>query len=151
LSYEWINNLFVAFPKYHTIARLRYHGKTIAVLFVREFKNTISPTLGYGLQEYKNYYPFYTLIWKLIENSCERGIKWFDFGRSVQESGTFQFKTGWGAEPVQLNYQYYLHNKKKMPDTSQMNPKRKQFAKIWKMLPLAVANTLGPAIRKYYP
>ena len=43
---------------------------------------------------------------------------------------------------------YYLHTAKKMPDTSQSNPKRQRFAKVWSKLPLGLTTTVGPLIRK---
>jgi FemAB-related protein (PEP-CTERM system-associated) len=150
-GYRWIKQLFDAFPENHRIARVRYQGKTIASVFVREFKDTLYPTVGYALKEYRNLYPFYTLIWKLIEEGCQRGFKWLDFGRSIKESGTYQYKIWWGAQPVPLHYQYHFHKTTKMFDTSQSNPIRKRFAKVWKKIPLPVANTMGPLIRKYYP
>ena len=150
-SYEWTKQIVQAFPENHRIARLRYNGQTIASILVREFKDTVYPIIGYALPEYRGMYPYHVLYWKMIEEGCHNGLKWFDFGRSIQESGTYQFKRQWGAEPVQLNYQYYSTGRKKIPDTNQANPKRKRFAGVWKHLPLPVANTLGPMIRKYYP
>ena len=150
-SYRWIKQVFDAFPDNHRIARVRYQGKTIASLIIREFKKTVFPTIGYALKEYRQMYPFYVLFWKLIEEGCLKGFKWFDYGRSIPQSGTYQFKVHYGAQPVQLNYQYYYNNSKKLPDTSQSNPSRKRFARVWKRLPLSITNTLGPMIRKYYP
>ncbi len=38
-----------------------------------------------------------------------RGYKIFDFGRSKQNTGSFDFKKNWGFEPQPLYYEYQLH------------------------------------------
>ena len=43
---------------------------------------------------------------------------------------------------------YYLYTAKMMPDTSQSNPKRQVFAKVWSKIPLRLKTTVGPLIRK---
>ena len=151
LGFRWIENLFHTFPELHTISRIRYKGQTIASLIVREYKDTLSPTIGYALKEYKGLHPLYALYWKLIEKACKKGYQWFDFGRSIKESGTFPFKRWFGAEPVPLNYQYYLRNGCKIPDTSQKSPSRKKLSVVWKKLPVSFTNRLGPQIRKHFP
>ena len=151
LSYAWVKNLFFNFTNQHTIAKVCYKNKTIAALFLRKFKDTIYYVLGASLLEYRHLYPNYILFWKLIQESCKEGYKQFDFGRSVASSGSYFFKIGWGARPQQYHYQYHLNKVKSIQNTSQDNPNRKRFAKVWKKLPLRVANALGPMIRKYYP
>ena len=95
-------------------------------------------------------YPNYLLFWELIKYSCENGFLCFDFGRSIANDGTYLFKEGWGAKPMQLYYQYYT-KKEKIIDTSKSNPKRQFIAKIWKRLPLPVSNILGPRLRGNFP
>lgn len=150
-SFSWIRNLFFDFSNNHTIATVEHNGKIISVFLLRYFNDTVSGIYAYSLKEYRHLYPTHLLYWELIKDSCEKGLKWFDFGRSIKTSGTYFFKNGWHAKPIQLNYQYYLNKARKIPNTSQANLKRQLFAKVWKRLPLSVANTLGPAIRKYFP
>ncbi len=150
MSFKWIQQLFEYFPDNHSIARVMYQGKTILIKFIRKYKDNVAPVLSYGLPEYRNLYPEHLILWKLIEQASDEEYKILDFGRSVKESGTYSFKLGWRANPVQLHYQYYLNKKKSIPDTSQANPARRKFAKIWRKLPLVATNTLGPVIRRYY-
>ncbi|MFX0199988.1 MAG: FemAB family XrtA/PEP-CTERM system-associated protein [Candidatus Hodarchaeota archaeon] len=150
-AYEWLENLFFEFPDNHSIAMAIYNGKTVAAFLVRYFKNTVTYIFGYSLEEYRRLYPNYILIWELCQHACRNGYEWFDLGRSVKSSGTYFFKEGWSAKPVQLNYQYYLNKPINIPDTSQENPRRRLFSKIWKTLPVPLANTLGPVIRRRYP
>ena len=150
-SYTWIKNLYDEFKDCHSMAVAYNQDKVIAVQFIRKFKDTVSSVLAYALPEYKNLCPNHILIWKLIKNACKEGYKQFDFGRSLPDSSTFYFKTGWRAQPIQLHYQFYLNKIKTIPDTSQTNTKRQQLTKIWKKLPLSVANSFGPIIRNCFP
>ena len=150
-DYKWLKNLFFDFPDNHFIAMAEHNEKTVATLFWRRFKNSISGVLAYSLEEHRHLYPYHLILWELIEKACRNGYEWYDFGRSVKSSGTYFFKTTWRPENIKLNYQYYLNKSRNIPDTSQKNPKRQLFSKLWKRLPVSVANTLGPRIRKYFP
>jgi len=149
-SYRWIRSVFLDFPGHHAIARVRYQGKTIAAIFLRKFRDQMIYVLGASLLEYRYLYPNYILFWEILQDACKRGFKQFDFGRSLQDSGSYFFKIGWGATPKQFHYQYYLNRATSIPDTTQANPKRILFSKVWKRLPLPMANILGPMIRRYY-
>jgi len=47
------------------------------------------------------------LYWHMLKFSIERGFKVFDFGRSTPDAGTFHFKKQWGAEPLELVWEYW--------------------------------------------
>jgi FemAB-related protein (PEP-CTERM system-associated) len=86
--------------------------------------------------------------WELMRRACERGIKVFDFGRSKRGTGTYDFKKNWGFSPQPLYYEYQLHRATTVPDTNPLNPKYQLFIKLWRKLPLPVANFIGPHIVK---
>lgn len=83
--------------------------------------------------------------------AIDRGCSEFDFGRSTIDSGTFRFKKQWGAEPVQLNWQYWLAEGQELPALTPTNPKYQLAIKLWQKLPLPVANILGPPIVRNLP
>jgi FemAB-related protein (PEP-CTERM system-associated) len=150
-GFRWIKLLFNDFPENHAIARVRHGSRTVAMFLVRRFKETVSEVLGNDLPEFRHMYPNHILEWRLLEDACKRGYTRYDFGRSLRESGPYFFKMGWGADPVQMHYQYYMNKRKKMPDHSQVNPSRKRLASVWKRFPVPLANALGPVIRKRFP
>lgn len=86
--------------------------------------------------------------WELMRRACERGIKVFDYGRSKRGTGPFDFKKNWGFEPQPLCYEYQLHRAKTVPDHNPLNPKYRLFIQAWQMLPLPLANFIGPHIVK---
>jgi len=91
------------------------------------------------------------LYWRAIKNSCERKYSYFDFGRSLENSGTFNFKKHWGADIRPLYYYYYLNNIDHVPNTSTLNHKRQKFSKIWGKLPVELATFLSPYLRRNFP
>jgi len=150
-SYAFFKNILLEFPKDTNIAIVEYKGRIISAIFLLYFKDTVIYGWGASLREYLKLNPNYLLFWEVIKYSCEKGFNSFDFGRSQPNTGVFLFKTGWGAKPKQLCYQYYLNNINKIPDTSQLNPRRQKFAKIWNKLPNLLTNKLGPILRSNIP
>jgi len=149
-SYTFFENLLIEFPEHTKIVTVNQINNPIAAIFLLKFKETIIYGWGASLEEYLHLSPNYLLFWETIKNSCETGFRFFDFGRSQLDTGVYKFKEGWGAEPKKLYYQYYLL-KNKILDTSQSNPKRQNFAKIWRKLPLPIANMIGVKIRRNLP
>lgn len=88
------------------------------------------------------------MYWNLMEAAVERGCRLFDFGRSKLGTGAYDFKKNWGFTATPLAYEYQLHAATELPDNNPLNPKYQLFIKLWKRLPLPVANLLGPHIVK---
>ena len=86
--------------------------------------------------------------WELMRRACGRGIKVFDYGRSKQGTGSFSFKKNWGFEPQPLSYEYRLFKRDAVPQNNPNNPKFQLMIKVWRKLPIGVANWLGPFIVK---
>ncbi|RLE68443.1 MAG: FemAB-like protein, partial [Thermoprotei archaeon] len=150
-SAAFFRNILIEFPENSNIATIEYKDRVISTIFLLYFKDIVIYGWGASLREYLKLSPNYLLFWEIIKYSCERGFNFFDFGRSLPDTGVFLFKRGWGAVPKQLYYQYYLNNISKMPDTGQLNPNRQRVAKVWRRLPLRIANVLGPRIRLNFP
>jgi FemAB-related protein (PEP-CTERM system-associated) len=91
------------------------------------------------------------MYWEMLCFSLETGAHAFDFGRSTVDSGTYRFKAQWGAQPMQLHWQYWLRNAGPLPQLNQSNPRYALAAKMWRRLPLWCANLLGPRIIRSLP
>ena len=122
----------------------------IAASIVISYKDTLENPWASSLREYSRYSPNMLLYWKMMEYACKQGLKYFDFGRSTPDEGTYKFKVQWGAEPEQL-YWYYFSEKPIQVDNevSPISAKRAMAENIWKKLPLKVTTTIGPMIRGY--
>lgn len=86
------------------------------------------------------------LYWAMLHCAAEAGLKAFDFGRSTVDSGTYEFKKEWGAEPVQLHWHFVMPEGASMPDQRPDSPKFRLMVSCWKKLPVGVARLLGPTI-----
>lgn len=86
------------------------------------------------------------MYWNLMQAAAARGCRIFDYGRSKLGTGAYDFKKNWGFTATPLPYEYKLYGADKLPDNNPLNPKYQLFIKMWKKLPLPVANFLGPYI-----
>ncbi len=84
------------------------------------------------------------LAWSILCRAAERGCTLFDFGRSKQGTGAWQWKENLGFEGAPLFYEYELVRDREVPEKNPLNPKYRLFVEGWKHLPLPVSNTLGP-------
>lgn len=150
-GYKWISEIVRRFPENHRISYVKCGDTIIMVKLMRLYKNEISPVLSYGLRDFQNTYCEHRLIWSWMEHGFKNGYSWFNFGRSLENSGTFKFKMGWNGEHIPLYYYYHLVNRQTLPDYSHTAGSRKAVAAIWRRLPLKVANYAGPKIRRCYP
>ena len=91
------------------------------------------------------------MYWELMRQSCVDGYRVFDFGRSREGAGSYDFKRHWGFEPVPLAYQYLLSGKIAVPNVSPSNPKFRMFIAAWKRLPVPVTRWLGPPLTRWLP
>jgi hypothetical protein len=89
------------------------------------------------------------MIFQLMHVARRRGATLFDYGRSKNDSGAYQYKKHWGMEAHPLNYKVALVKAKSLPNLSPNNPKYKYFIKAWKRLPLPVSRLIGPMLSKY--
>ncbi len=115
------------------------------------YQDQLLPYYGGGLPEFLRYAVYDFMYWELMRFGWEHGYKVFDFGRSKEGTGAYDFKRHWGFEPKPLHYQYYLPGGGAIPNISPTNPKFQPFISAWKKLPLPVANVIGPQIIKYLP
>ncbi|HEY7509109.1 MAG TPA: FemAB family XrtA/PEP-CTERM system-associated protein [Vicinamibacteria bacterium] len=87
------------------------------------------------------------LYWEVMRFGVATGQRVMDFGRSSRDSGGFEAKRQWGAQPVQL---HWLH----WPEGSleAQNAKRLSWGTAWwRRLPVPVANAVGPWLRRGIP
>lgn len=122
--------------------------RTISSVMSFYFRDEVLPYYGGGTAEARDVAGNDFMYWELMRCSVKKGIRVFDFGRSKQGTGAFDFKKNWGFEPQPLHYEYQLYGSQSIPDTNPLNPKYQLIIKTWKRLPLWVANVIGPHIVK---
>lgn len=112
------------------------------------FRDEVLPYYGGGMPVARDVAGNDFMYWNLMQASAARGCRVFDFGRSKRGTGAFDFKKNWGFEAQSLPYEYRLVAGTGLPDVNPLNPKYQLFIKLWRKLPLPLANALGPHIVK---
>ncbi len=131
------------------IFSVHWKGRTVSAVWTLFYKDEVVPYYGGSLQEFNHLGVNNYMYWMLIRYACEHGYGTYDFGRSKKGTGSFDFKKRWGMVMEDLPYQYLMMYQKNLPDTSPLNPKFSLGIRIWRALPLTVANTLGPIVSKH--
>jgi FemAB-related protein (PEP-CTERM system-associated) len=90
------------------------------------------------------------LYWSFMEQMIVRGVRVFDFGRCTPGGGTHQFKRQWGGVDVPLPWCQYTSgrvNATPSPDDAAFS----WGPRLWRHLPLLIANFLGPRLVRFLP
>jgi FemAB-related protein (PEP-CTERM system-associated) len=130
---------------------LGLEGRPVGAMFTVAQGERCTDPWASSLRRYLALCPNHVLYWAAIRRAIERGLKRFDFGRSQRTSGTYSFKAQWGAEPVQLYYQYALGRAAKPPTLEDQKGAYAAAVAVWRRLPLPVAGALGERVRRGFP
>ena len=113
------------------------------------FNGQVLPYYGGGNDSARGLKSADFMYYQVMCNASERGYRWYDFGRSKNDSGPFKYKKNWGMEAKPLHYYYHLVNASELPNLSPNNPKYKLFIQMWQKLPLKVSQIIGPFLSKF--
>lgn len=141
----------ISFSETARIFVVRLDGQPCAAGFTYGFRDGLEIPSASSLREYNRVSVNMLLYWTVLQYAIESGYKVFDFGRSTVDTGTYRFKKQWGAQPQQLYWHYCLQDEAEIPHLSPQNPKFELATRIWRKLPVAVANLLGPRIVRNLP
>lgn len=87
--------------------------------------------------------------WDLMRRACERKLEVFDYGRSKRGTGSFDFKKNWGFEPQPLHYEHRLYKGDVIPQNNPSNRKYQTAIALWRRLPRAAVNAVGPVLARH--
>ncbi|HET6420072.1 MAG TPA: FemAB family XrtA/PEP-CTERM system-associated protein [Geobacteraceae bacterium] len=148
---NFFRNILEMFPESTCIISVMLGEKTVASGILAWYGDTLEVPWASSIRDYREMCPNNLLYWRAICYAIGNGSAKFDFGRSTPGEGTYHFKKQWGAEPVQLYWQYMLGNGGSIPELNPGNPKYRLAVRVWQRLPLALTNALGPRIVKNIP
>jgi|Deesub1362B_J571_1020462.scaffolds.fasta_scaffold01903_4 FemAB-related protein (PEP-CTERM system-associated) len=148
---RFFQNLLEVFPEETDILVLKLDGRPVAGMFLFKFKEVISEPWVSTLRSVSKIYANNFLYWKAIEYACQKGFRWFDFGRSTINTGTYTYKIRWGAKPRPLYYYYLLVRGREIPQVDAVDNKYEVAISLWKRLPIGLARYAGPLLVKYLP
>jgi len=139
------------FPDHSRLFGVRKGRTVVAGVLCFYFRDQVIPYYGGSLAEFNRDSPNNFMYWNLIRQSCEEGIRHFDFGRSKRGTGAFNFKATWAMEARELPYRYVLNTAKDVPQLSVVDPKFHWPVAMWKHMPFGWTKLVGPRLIPWIP
>ena len=125
--------------------------RVVAGVLTLLYEDQALPYYGGALRDAFPYAVNDFMYWELLCHVAHAGYRVFDFGRSREGTGPYNFKRHWGFEPQPLPYQYALLDGGSIPNVSPANPKMRLAVEAWKRAPYQLTRLLGPALTRYLP
>jgi FemAB-related protein (PEP-CTERM system-associated) len=139
------------FPDTTRVFVVRLDGLCVAAGITLGYRDLLEIPSASSLREFNRYSVNMLLYWSVLKHGIEQGYRRFDFGRCAIDSGPFRFKKQWGAQPQSLHWHYCLLEDQELPRLNPDNPRFHLATRIWRHLPLIIANFLGPRIVRNLP
>jgi len=127
-----------------------YGGRAVAAGCGLRWDSEFEMTWASALKAYNSVAPNMLLYWSFIERAAEQGLAFFNFGRCTPGSGTHRFKQQWGSVDAPLWWYHHAVGRR----VATPSPDDGAFAwgpRVWRRLPLALANILGPRVVRLIP
>lgn len=131
------------------ILTVMHESTPVASVLSFYFRDEVLPYYGGGTLAARSVSGNDFMYWSVMERAREGGRRLFDYGRSKRGTGSYDFKNYWGFEPEPLFYEYFLVKRREMPNLSPTNPKYEAMIRLWRRLPLALTQRIGPPLAKY--
>jgi hypothetical protein len=126
-----------------------YHrGLPVAAGCGFHFGGEFEMTWASSLREANQLAPNMLLYWSFMERCIGKGRKVFNFGRCTPGGGTHRFKAQWGGREQTLPWLQWPEA------TTTESPEAGPFrlaTRLWRRLPLPVANRVGPLLARRIP
>jgi FemAB-related protein (PEP-CTERM system-associated) len=136
--------------EYVTLLVVYVDGKPAAVACLIRWRNTLEIPWAAADSAYNGIAVNMLLYWEALTHAIDTGSEFFDFGRSSRDSGTFKFKQQWGAEPIDVPWRVW--SRRGVSAAASATGRGMEIAsRVWRRLPLPVANWLGPKITSNLP
>jgi FemAB-related protein (PEP-CTERM system-associated) len=103
-----------------------------------------------SLRDFNHLSPNMLMYWECLRLAISDGYRIFDFGRSTPDSAPHRFKAQWGAVPETLTWHYRVRDVE-MPEVDPAKTSFSLAVRVWRKLPLVLANGVGPYITRWLP
>ena len=121
--------------------------EVIGGMFLFTWRDTVYYQWGGALETYNKKHINNYMYWEAVKFSIINGYKFLDLGRSQKDSGTYTFKSHFGAEPQKLTYYKLARNLEKI---KHVEKKDVEWAiGLWKKTPKLLTDNIGKTLIKY--
>ena len=130
------------------ILTVRHAGVPVASVLSLYHSGAVMPYWGGGTWDARRLRANDRMYYELMLHARARGCETFDFGRSKTGSGAYHFKKNWGFVPEPLSYASWTAPGHEARDVDPNSERHQARIALWKKLPLALTNRLGPLIAR---
>ncbi len=148
---SWFENLCRQEPDTIRIVTLWDGRKPVAGAFLSSFRDTMEAPWIASLPDGRKRYSSVLLYWTFLRWAIGQGSRRFDLGRCTPGGGTYEFKRLWGCQETPLHWYQWTAPGTAVSELHKENPKFQLAIRVWKHLPLFVANQLGPRLVRSLP
>jgi len=147
----WFENLCRQSPEDTRILTLWRGDQVAAGAFLMICREMVELPWAVTAEAHRRDFSPLLLYWSMLEWACGRGFHRVDLGRCTPGSGNHAFKLHWTQQEKPLHWYYWLPHGSSVPSTRVNNSRFGLAIRVWRHLPLAVANRLGPHIVRALP
>lgn len=130
------------------ILTVRHRGEPVASVLSLYHGDAVLPYWGGGTFAARRLRANDRMYFELMSHARAQGCERFDFGRSKTGSGAWAFKRNWGFEPTPLSYASWTAAGAPRRDADPTSARHAARIALWRKLPLALADQLGPLIAR---
>lgn len=152
---NFLEQVVTHLPGSYNIVVVYLGTQPIGGYFQLEMGQTVYGVWGATLHDYLALRPVYLAYWSIMADALAHGFTCLDMGRSPLGSTASAFKGEWSgvAQPV---YQQVTGIRKPTAGATvvtqaQTDTGFRTFRRLWPKLPFAVAQFLGPKVRRHIP
>ncbi len=138
--------IFKRIPQFFFLGVVTKAGRAVAAGLFSKWRDKVENLLLGRDRAYGSAAPSSLLYWGAIEYAATNGCVLFDFGRSSRGSGTHEFKKRFGGEDVDLPWISFVPTGRRPPEMDRDARRYRLFVRLWRHLPIPIANRLGPMI-----
>ncbi|MFQ5745733.1 MAG: FemAB family XrtA/PEP-CTERM system-associated protein [Gemmatimonadota bacterium] len=150
LPRELFASIARAFPTEFRVGCAWLGGRPVAGGCGFRWAHEFELTWASSLRPYNRIAPNMLLYWRFMEEMTREGATLFNFGRCTPGGGTHRFKRQWGGEDETL-WWYQRSNAGQAGTPSPESPRYALATRLWRRLPLPLANRLGPRLVRFIP
>lgn len=144
---RYFRMLLDAFPGAADVTTVLHGEAPVASVLSFHFRDEVLPYYGGGTPAARALGANDRMYWEVMRRAAtERGARIFDFGRSKAGTGAYDYKRNWGFEPAPLRHAYRLRPGARLSENNPSNPRYARVIALWRRMPLAIANVVGPPL-----
>jgi len=151
---KFLEQVVKQFPDGYKIAVVYKAEQPIGGYFQLELGDTVYGVWGATLHEYLALRPVYLAYWEILADAVAHKFAYLDMGRSPIDSNASAFKRQWGGVCVPVYQQVVSLASQPSPsltNQTQTDARFRMFRQLWPKFPFALAQFLGPKLRRHIP